>query len=96
MIGCIWIIRQKFSKQALLPNAVFSKKFLQGFQDYAYLMTEGLLAVKKEGKWGFINAKGKTVIPCSYDWVSVFEKGIAQAMSGDKQITLDKTELRID
>ena len=96
VIGCIWIIRQKFSKQALLPNAVFSKKFLQGFQDYAYLMTEGLLAVKKEGKWGFINAKGKTVIPCSYDWVSVFEKGIAQAMSGDKQITLDKTELRID
>ena len=96
VIGCIWMLRQKFRKQALLPNAVFSKKFLQGFQDHAYLMTEGLLAVKKEGKWGFINAKGKTVIPCSYDWVSVFEKGIAQAMSGDKQITLDKTELRID
>lgn len=48
VIGCIWILRQKFSKQAILSNTVFSKKFLQGFQDHAYLMTEGLLAVKKE------------------------------------------------
>lgn len=95
VIGFIWIIRQKFRKHALLPNAVFSKKYLQGFQDHAYLMTEGLLAVKKEYKWGFVNAKGKTVIPFSYDWVSVFEQGKAQAMSGDKTIILDKAELRI-
>lgn len=93
--GCIWILRQKFRKQAWLPDAVFSKRFLQEFQDHAYLMTEGLLAVKKEDKWGFVNAKGKTVIPFSYDWVSVFEQGKAQAMSGDKTIILDKAELRI-
>ena len=27
---------------------------------------EGLLAVQKDGKWGFVNKKGKEVVPCKF------------------------------
>jgi len=35
--------------------------------------SKGMLGVEKEGKWGFINAKGKLLVPCLYDKVLPFE-----------------------
>lgn len=29
--------------------------------------SDGLIAVKKEGKWGYINENGEEIIPCEYD-----------------------------
>ena len=37
-----------------------------------------LAAVKKNGKWGFINQKGEVVIPCSFYDVKSFEGGLAR------------------
>ncbi|SHF46447.1 WG containing repeat-containing protein [Mariniphaga anaerophila] len=34
--------------------------------------SEGLAAVSKKGKWGFINPKDSIVIPLQYDWASSF------------------------
>lgn len=33
--------------------------------------SEGLMAVKKDGKWGYVNDKGKEMIPCIYDGIRV-------------------------
>ena len=38
---------------------------------------EGLLAVQKDGKWGFVNKKGKEVVPCKFCDVYPFENGSA-------------------
>lgn len=43
------------------------KRFQDGRQ-----FCNGLAAVKFEGKWGYINSLGNTIIPFQYDWVSSF------------------------
>lgn len=39
--------------------------------------SEGLAAVRKDGKWGFIDEDGKTVIPFQYDLAGGFHEGLA-------------------
>ena len=38
----------------------------------------GFAAVKRNGKWGFVNEKGEEMIPCNYDYVNDFEEGFAR------------------
>jgi hypothetical protein len=37
----------------------------------------GIAAVKKNGKWGYINKKGRVMISCKYDRVTPFKDGLA-------------------
>ena len=47
--------------------------------------SEGLLPVKKEGKWGFINKDNQTIIPIIYDEVESFQNGkAAVSLQGDR------------
>lgn len=46
--------------------------------------SDGLLAVKKGGKWGFINAEGKIVIKPVYDYVYAFSEGLAAVKQNGK------------
>lgn len=43
----------------------------------ALLFSEGLAAVKKNGKWGYIDETGKVVIPFQYDQAYTFNEGKA-------------------
>ncbi len=48
---------------------------------------DGLAAVKQNGKWGYINETGKTVIPFQFDWCSSFgeygfDKNVALVKKG--------------
>lgn len=45
--------------------------------DNAQDFSEGLAAVQKNGKWGYINTAGKTVIPFTYDIAYAFSEGYA-------------------
>src|SRR5665213_2843471 len=51
--------------------------------------SEGLAAVKYNGKWGFINKDGEIVIPFSFDFANRFSYGFAK-------ITISKNEYFID
>ncbi|MGB3005654.1 MAG: WG repeat-containing protein [Chitinophagaceae bacterium] len=46
--------------------------------------SEGLTAVAKNKKWGFINAKGVLVVPLKYDDVMPFENGLASVVLNEK------------
>ncbi len=48
--------------------------------DMAGMFSQGLAAIRKKstGKWGFVDSSGKVVIPCEYDFVSVFQDGISR------------------
>jgi len=50
-----------------------------------------LAAVKSGGKWGFINTKGKEVIPLKYSEIKNFSDGIAAVQLGIKWGYIDKT-----
>ena len=45
-------------------------------------MSDGLIAFEKDGKWGFVNTSGKTVIEPTYENAKSFSKGLA-AVSKD-------------
>ena len=55
------------------PSAVY---------DYIAPFSEGLARVRKGGKWGYINRKGKEVIPFLYDQAYPFSEGLAM-VTGD-------------
>ena len=52
--------------------------------------SEGLAAVKLGNKWGFINNKGKVVIPIKYDDIESFSKGLAFVRKDGKDGYVDK------
>ena len=45
--------------------------------------SEGMKAVERDGKWGFINKAKKLVIPYEYDEVRPFEDGLAMVRTGE-------------
>lgn len=52
----------------------------------------GLCEVMKNGKWGYIDIKGKLVIDTIYDYTRVFsEDGIARVRKGNDWFYIDKT-----
>ena len=53
------------------------------YQD-ARKFSEGLAAVKKNGKWGFINKSGTMVIPAVYDFAGSFSRDLAEVAKLEK------------
>jgi|GEM_PF-4499478 len=58
--------------------------------DQIWPFTAGLAAVQKKGKWGFINARLRTIIPHEYDYVRSFKKGKAQVVANTDTFYIDK------
>jgi hypothetical protein len=53
--------------------------------------SEGLAAVKKNGKWGFINTSGRFSIAPTFDFVhSSFEGGLSYVRRGSLQGYIDR------
>ncbi len=52
--------------------------------------SEGRLAVKRAGTWGFVNDEGLEVIPCRFREVSNFSEGLAAAKIGNSWGFIDK------
>lgn len=55
-------------------------KILKGFSNLLFGFTEGLAAVKKKGKWGYIDRTGVEIIPPQYADVTGFSNGLARVM----------------
>lgn len=56
--------------------------------DELYPFSEGLAAVKKDGKFGYINTKGELVIPCQFDKACDFSDGLAIVMDDEYNIKI--------
>ena len=54
------------------------------------LFSDGLAPVELGNKWGYINRKGKPIIPFEYDSVEDFRKGVAVVTKADKKGLIDK------
>jgi|GEM_PF-6728324 len=59
--------------------------------DHATKFSDGLALVKKDGKFGYINAKGQVVIPFEYSYATSFSGGKATVKKDGKLGTIDKT-----
>ncbi|MES2701158.1 MAG: WG repeat-containing protein [Bacteroidota bacterium] len=56
-------------------NAKFVTPFI--YEDVGENFKEGLMRVKKNGKWGYLNERCKTAIPFKYDEAQNFSEGLA-------------------
>ena len=52
--------------------------------------SEGRLAVKRNGFWGFVNEAGLEVIPCRFRFVKNFHNNLAAVKLGNKWGAIDK------
>lgn len=56
---------------------------------FYYGFSEDLSGVYRNGKYGFIDKIGKTVIPLEYDWVDDFSEGLVIVGINDKCAILE-------
>lgn len=64
---------------------------LEGDYDKVDVFSQGLAAVSKNGKWGFINENGKLVIPSIYDNVDYFRfSGLSSVSKNGKSGFINK------
>lgn len=61
-----------------------------GNVDYLNFSVEGMLAVRENKKWGFINNRGDRIVPPRYDSCTVFSNGYARVMLNKKWGIIDK------
>ena len=75
-------------------------KFLNDFPDFpdhervnADLQKSktSLFSVVKDGKYGFIDSLGNTIIPCSYDWADDFSEGASVVIRDEKAGYISKS-----
>ena len=65
--------------------------------EQAYGFSEEMAAVKLNGKWGFINAKGTIVVPCKYDEVKAgFKNGKGKLVKDNEIFVFDKNGSQIE
>ena len=74
---------------AIATNGKLKTEFI--FED-ARAFSDGLIAVKQNGKWGYANAEGKLVIPCRYDCAAVLLGVYDLGVKKDIPIPADCTE----
>ena len=63
----------------------FKGNFLGAYDDFRKNRTgNAVFAVKKDGKWGYIDVNGKVVIPLEYEEVADFSEGLAPVSKNGK------------
>jgi len=61
-----------------------------GLVDYLNFSIEGMLAIRENKKWGFVNNRGDRVVSPRYDSCTVFSNGYARVMMNKKWGIIDK------
>lgn len=66
-----------------------------GTVDFMKFSVEGLLAIRNNGKWGFMNNRGEIVISPKYDSCDVFKYGFAKVKIGSKWGIIDRSGTQV-
>lgn len=84
---CSLTLSMALLASAFLPSALAADSQERGVMTYSEMIapqyegagrfSEGLAPVRKDGKWGFIDETGKTIIPFQYDLAGIFNEGLA-------------------
>lgn len=83
-ITCITFGQQAFRDGKLYGFKESGKVIIAPEYDYAADFEGGSATVKKNGKWGFINAENKWIAQPVYDGVAPFQSGFSKVLKGGK------------
>lgn len=65
------------SPASSFANELTYKEIIAPKYEDAYVFSEGLAAVKKNGKWGYVNENDEVIIDFKYSFVNSFKEGKA-------------------
>ena len=86
-----WPAPVRILKNNKYGYAINGKTVIKADYEFASEFSEGLARVGKNGKYGFINEKGKVVVPIQYVAASNFNYGLAVVKTADnKSFFIDK------
>jgi len=57
--------------------------------------TDGIGAVTKDGKWGYVDVSGNVVLPLRFNYAGNFERGLARVSQGGKYFFINRKGERI-
>ena len=79
-------------ENSLAANGL-NEDFIEKVRQYTNIesFSEGMAAVSKGGKWGFIDIYGNEIVPCEYSHVEKFSDGCAAVAKGNKYGFVDKS-----
>lgn len=60
-------------------------------QEESFPFSEGLLRVKMNDKYGYVDKRGANAIPTTFDWADDFSEGLASVVIGSEKGYIDKT-----
>jgi hypothetical protein len=93
LIACNSNEEKTVIKNLTVPNEMITlmlQKKLEGKYDNVWDAAEGLAAVKKDDKWGFVDTSGTVVIPIQFDDPATFKQGYTQVRKEGKAGVIDK------
>jgi len=79
-------------KGETISTEITGFKMIEGGLGFGGLQSfsDGLVAVVKDKKWGYLNTDGKIAIKLQYDKVTSFENGFATAKKGNSYFVINK------
>lgn len=97
-VGGIYDINRKTTTGGHWGYATLDGKIvIEPTYEQAYGFSDGMAAVKLNGKWGFINSEGIIVVPFEYDEVEdSYKHGKGKLVKGDGIFVFDKSGSTID
>ena len=81
-----WVIPPKFSPNFKKTNLYILETEYYGISSFS----DGLVGVRKNDKWGFIDTLGRLIIPYQFDLINPFMEGVAAVSINEKMGFIDK------
>lgn len=72
------------------------KKYIDDAYDYVSCLEDGLSLVKKDNKYGYIDSKGKLVIPLKFDKAESFKDGYAKVEQNGKSFRINQSGTKVN
>ena len=89
--GC-FVVKKAYDEYGIVSNGKWVVEPI--YQDISFLR-EGLIAVKKDDKYGYINLQGEIIIPLQFDRAWDFSDGKASVELNDSEFKIDKKGNRV-
>lgn len=89
--GC-FVVGKAYDEYGIVSNGKWVVEPI--YQDISFLR-EGLIAVKKDDKYGYINLQGEIIIPLQFDRAWDFSDGKASVELNDSEFKIDKKGNRV-
>lgn len=77
-----WFLLKDQNDQYMVMD-IITRKWVSQFNryDYFWYFEEGVSIVKENDLWGCVDEEGKEVVPCIYEWIFGFEKGVSMVQN---------------